>query len=190
MFRVGDKVTQAAQQLQQGQGRDLQRHRRVAVRRRDPRARNLPRDRVDPLRGDLRAVLIQTHHQRHAITSPSIARTSTNTRTPTAQRAAHRIPSTTVGTSYSNWPAAWAATTRAFLCRSTRRADHLHRRLTPTGTYHLSMQRRSQSSKLGASIACERQGRQSFRRTPRAAADRSSRQARLPAHHQDSARMM
>jgi hypothetical protein len=34
-----------------------------AIGRRDPRARDLPGDRVDPLRGDLRTMLIQTHHQ-------------------------------------------------------------------------------------------------------------------------------
>jgi putative transposase len=48
-------------------------------------------------------VLVQTHHERHAaITSPSIARTSTSTHTRAAPRAAHRIPSATVGTSCPN----------------------------------------------------------------------------------------
>jgi len=35
----------------------------IAVRRRDPCARDLTGDRVDPFCGDLCAVLIQTHHQ-------------------------------------------------------------------------------------------------------------------------------
>jgi hypothetical protein len=45
-------------------------------------------------------MLIQTHHERHQTTTPSIATTSTTRRTRAAKRAAHRIPSTTVGTSY------------------------------------------------------------------------------------------
>ena len=36
--------------------------------RHDPRARDLTGDRVDPLRCDLRPVLIQAHHHRHAAT--------------------------------------------------------------------------------------------------------------------------
>ena len=71
-----------------------------AIRRRDPRARDLARDRVDPLRRDLRTMLIDPHHQRHATTTPSTAQPS-STRRAAARRAAHRIPSTTVGTSYS-----------------------------------------------------------------------------------------
>jgi hypothetical protein len=63
-----------------------------AVRRRDPRTGDLTGDRVDPLRGDLRAVLIHPHHQRHAITRPSTATTSTRARARAAKRAAHRIP--------------------------------------------------------------------------------------------------
>ena len=71
-----------------------------AVRRRDPRAGDLAGDRVDPLRRDLRAMLIHPHHQRHATTTSSTAQTSSTRRSP-ARRAGHRIPSTTVGTSYS-----------------------------------------------------------------------------------------
>jgi hypothetical protein len=45
-----------------------------AISRRDPRGRDLPGDRVDPLRRDLRTVLIDPHHQRHAIILPSTGR--------------------------------------------------------------------------------------------------------------------
>src|SRR5665213_2513496 len=62
---------------------------------RDPRATNLPGDRVEPLRRDLRTMLIHPHHQRHEITIPSTATTSATR----AKRTALRIPSTTVGTS-------------------------------------------------------------------------------------------
>jgi hypothetical protein len=60
------------------------------VRRRDPRPEDLARRGVDPLRGDLRAMLIQTHHERHATTPPLNATTSTPN--PAAPRTAGRIP--------------------------------------------------------------------------------------------------
>ena len=44
-----------------------------SVGRSDPRAGDLTGDRLDPLRGDLRAMLIHPHHQRHATTTPSTA---------------------------------------------------------------------------------------------------------------------
>src|SRR5271169_12849 len=69
------------------------------IRRRDPRAEHLARNRVDPLRRDLRTVLIDPHHQRHASTTPSTAQTPVaHTQAHTTTRAEHRIPSTTVGT--------------------------------------------------------------------------------------------
>jgi hypothetical protein len=61
------------------------------VSRRDPRARHLTGDRVDPLRRDLRAMLIHPHHQRHQNTTPSTAEAS-STRRRAARRAGHRIP--------------------------------------------------------------------------------------------------
>jgi hypothetical protein len=68
------------------------------IRWRDPRARDLAGDRVDPLRRDLRTMLIHPHHQRHETTIPSTAQPS-STRRAAARRAGHRIPLTTVGTS-------------------------------------------------------------------------------------------
>jgi hypothetical protein len=62
-----------------------------AVPRHDPGARHLAGDRVDPFRGDLRSMLIQAHHDRHVAT-PSTPPTPASTTTPTALRAAHRIP--------------------------------------------------------------------------------------------------
>ena len=50
---------------------------------------------------------------------------------------AHRLPSTTVGTSYSKWPAARPPSARAFLCRSTRRTGHLHNQRVPRQPGHL-----------------------------------------------------
>jgi hypothetical protein len=44
--------------------------------------------------------------------------------------------------------------------------------------------------RVAAAFAWERQGRQGSRRTSRAPADRSSRQATMPMHHQDSAHVM
>ena len=75
---------------------------RGAVRRRHPRARDLPGDRVDPLRRELRPMLIQTHHDRHAHTSPFDSPASPGTRQRAASSPTHRIPWDTVGTSYSN----------------------------------------------------------------------------------------
>jgi hypothetical protein len=64
---------------------------RVAIGWRDPGARDLAGDRVDPLGRDLRPVLIQTHHDRHQTTS-STASTLRATGLQAALRAAHRIP--------------------------------------------------------------------------------------------------
>ena len=72
------------------------------VRWRDPRPEDLAGDRVDPLRRDLRAMLIKPHHDRHQTNPPS------STPPPAARRGAHPIPSSTVGTSYSNGrPRGW-----------------------------------------------------------------------------------
>src|SRR5205085_8158818 len=65
------------------------------IARRYPRARHLTRRRVDPLRGDLRPMLIQAHHDRHDPTplSSRPARPSTTTAaTRAASRPTHRIP--------------------------------------------------------------------------------------------------
>ena len=63
------------------------------VRRRDPRARHLAGDRVDPLRRDLRTMLIHPHHDRHHTTSPSRATArSTHATAGQPRKAAHRIP--------------------------------------------------------------------------------------------------
>jgi hypothetical protein len=64
---------------------------RHAIRWRDPRGRDLARNRVDPLRRDLRTMLVHAHHDRHAITTPSTA-ASSSPRRPTGGRAGHRIP--------------------------------------------------------------------------------------------------
>ena len=105
----------------------------AAVRRRDPRARDLAGDRLDPLRRDLRPMLIQPHHDRHADTSPSIPRSPARPR----HAAGQRSPSHTVNHGRYlrfDWPAARPQSARAYIRRSTRRTGHLHRPVTPTGT--------------------------------------------------------
>jgi len=71
------------------------------VRRHDPGTRDLRGHRVDPLRRDLRPMLIKSHHDRHAITTRSSTPASLTTPTRSAKRAGLRIPWTTVGTSSS-----------------------------------------------------------------------------------------
>jgi hypothetical protein len=76
-----------------------------SVRRSDPGALDLAGDRLDPLRGDLRPMLIQAHHDRHSPTpfpSHSAVSSTTTALTRTASSPTHRVPWDTVGTSYSN----------------------------------------------------------------------------------------
>ncbi len=92
-----------------------------AVRWRDPTTRHLARHGVDPLGRDLRPMLIQTLHKRHLEPCPSVS---------SRARSVQPDPSHTVGHGryLFEWPARAAGTARAFnLCRSTRRAGHLHR---------------------------------------------------------------
>ena len=109
-----------------------------AIRRRDPRARDLPGDRVDPLSRDLSAVLIHAHHERHQTTTPSIATTSTSTRTRAAKRAAHRIPSTTAGTPCSNRRPRGCNHARLPMPFDAEDRPPSPPDYTPPGTYHLS----------------------------------------------------
>jgi hypothetical protein len=62
-----------------------------SVRWHHPRTRDLTGDRVDPLRRDLRAMLIKPHHDRHQTTSSPVI-TTTRANVPAAHPAAHRIP--------------------------------------------------------------------------------------------------
>ena len=94
-------------------GRRLQRHLELlagetlkepahagAIGRRHPPARHLAGRRVDPLRGDLRPMLIQAHHDRHPPTpfpSPPSASSTTRAVTRAASSPTHRIPWITVG---------------------------------------------------------------------------------------------
>ena len=71
---------------------------RDPVRRRDSRTADLAGERVDPLRRDLRPVLIHPHHDRHQTPTLSPAQRS-STRRSKARRAGHRIPWNTAGTS-------------------------------------------------------------------------------------------
>jgi hypothetical protein len=89
----------------------------------DPCTRDLAGDRVDPLHRDLRAMLIHAHHQRHATTSSS--RRDPHAEPPGAQGIAYRQTRSVPPVRLAGRV---AATTRAFLCRSTWRAGHLHRR--------------------------------------------------------------
>ena len=63
---------------------------RVSIGRRDPGARDLTGDRLDPLSCDLRTMLIQSHHDRHRATSSTAG--TTTTRLAAALQGAHRIP--------------------------------------------------------------------------------------------------
>jgi hypothetical protein len=94
------------------------------VGRRDPRTRDLAGDHVDPLRRDLRALLIHAHHQRHEITIPSqpTRHPRVTEHKPGAQGMAYREPRLVPPIRLASRV---AATTRAFRCRSTRRAGHL-----------------------------------------------------------------
>src|ERR1035437_4186032 len=68
---------------------------RVAVRRRDPPAGHLAGHGLDPLAGDLRTMLIQTHHDRHPPTPFPSSHSAWPTTTPltrTAPSPTHRIP--------------------------------------------------------------------------------------------------
>jgi hypothetical protein len=84
-----------------------------AIRRRDPRARELPCDRVDPLRRDPRPKLIHAHHQRHH-TTPSIATTPASTHA--ANRNTRSASHTVNHGRYLlfEWPAARLQSARAF----------------------------------------------------------------------------
>ena len=95
------------------------------MRRHHPPAGDLAGLGIKPLSGDLRPMLIQTHHDRHHV-SPS-------RRTPAraACNPTHRIPWITVGLP-TRMTGRAGATARAFnVCRSTRRAGHLHPTDTP-----------------------------------------------------------
>ena len=96
------------------------------VRRRDPRARDLAGDRVDPLRRDLRPMLIQTHHDRHQTTSPRQPRrrSTRRQRQPGTQPIAYREPRSVPPVRMAGRAAAIRARLQR---RSTRRTGHLHR---------------------------------------------------------------
>ena len=86
---------------------------RITICRRDPLPRQLTRGRLDPLGRDLRTMLIEPHHDRHQTTSSTPARQRPHVARPRL-RTAHRIPSTTVGTSSSIRPAARPQSARAY----------------------------------------------------------------------------
>jgi hypothetical protein len=102
-----------------------------AIRRCDARTEDLAGHRVDPLRRDLRTMLIHAHHERHALTpftSPPSRSLTTRALTRAASSPTHRIPVSHGRYLLFEWPAARPAI-RACLCRrSTRRAGHLHSR--------------------------------------------------------------
>jgi hypothetical protein len=83
-------------------------------------------------------VLIHAHHERHQTTTPSIATTSTSTRTRAAKRAAHRIPSTTAGTPCSNRRPRGCNHARLPMPFDAEDRPPSPPDYTPPGTYHLS----------------------------------------------------
>jgi hypothetical protein len=64
------------------------------IRRHYPRPKDLAGLSVDPLRGDLRPMLIESHHDRHCVIAPRVELRARAAFSPT-----HRIPWVTVGPS-------------------------------------------------------------------------------------------
>jgi hypothetical protein len=96
-----------------------------AVRRHDPRTRYLAGHGVDPFGRNLRSMLIQTHHHRHATTSPQ---TPSPPRTPAREQGSarpitYREPRSVPPVRMAGRAAAIHARLRR---RSTRRTGHLH----------------------------------------------------------------
>jgi hypothetical protein len=95
----------------------------LTVRRRDARPRDLARRRVDPLRSDLRPMLIKPHHDRHA--PYHLLPHNRHAQRP-ARPIAYREPRSVPPLQTAGRAAAIRA--RLDLRRSTRRTGHLHRR--------------------------------------------------------------
>ena len=114
----------------------------LPIRWRDSRARDLTRLSVEPLRGDLRPMLIQSHHDRHDVSSRRTRRAGSVQPDPShtvGHRSALRAP---------NEPAARLLPARAFnVCRSTRRAGHCADPPRPTA-HAIFATRRTRSSAL------------------------------------------
>src|SRR5919108_3739347 len=101
------------------------------VRRPAPAARDLAGRKVDPLRGDLRPVLIEPHHDRQPLRRFTRIEPSPDCDASSVQP----DPSHTVGHGrylLLDWPAARPYPRAPDLCHSTRRAGHLRCGPTPT----------------------------------------------------------